>query len=390
MTGRVIQIPIAGSIAQRAGHGGHAWVFLQYLLGLRQLGYEPLFLDRLTPSMCQDPFGRPSPSRSSRAISWFVEVMRSAGLEDSYSLILGQHGETVGLPRSTVLKRVAEAPFLLNFMGFMTDEDVLAAAQRRIFVDIDPGFGQMWRELELHDLFAGHDSFVTIAENIGQPGCTVPTCGLDWITTRQPVVLDSWPPIRGASVFTSVGSWRGPYDAIEYNGHRYGLRVHEFRRFASLPTLADADFELALEIDDADRADSDLLRRGRWRLVDPRRVASHPRLYQAYIQRSGAELLVSKGMYVDTWSGWFSDRSICYLASGKPVLAQDTGFTRNYPTGRGLLSFANVAEAAAGAEEICGNYQTHSVAARELARDHFDARHVLRGLFSKLGGALDG
>jgi hypothetical protein len=354
------------------------------LLGFRELGYEPLFIDRLTPSMCQDRSGRYSGLRRSQAIRWFIDVMHGSGLDGSYALLL-ENGETVGLPRKSVLERVAAAPFLINVMGFITDEELLSAAQTRIFLDIDPGFGQMWRELGLHNLFASHDGFVTIAENIGLPGCTVPTCGLEWITTRQPVALRSWPSVDGGSAFTSVVSWRGPYDPIYYNGNKYGLRVHEFRKFARLPRLTGAEFELALEIDGADQRDIEVLRSASWRLEDPRRVAGNPWSYRDYIQRSGSELLVSKGMYVDTWSGWFSDRSICYLASGKPVLAQDTGFTRSYPTGRGLLSFTDLEEAVSGVEQISRDYSAHSAAARALAEEYFDSRTVLARLLSKLG-----
>jgi hypothetical protein len=184
-----------------------------------------------------------------------------------------------------------------------------------------------------------------------------------------------------------VVSWRGPYDPIYYNGNKYGLRVHEFRKFARLPRLTGAEFELALEIDGADQRDIEVLRSASWRLEDPRRVAGNPWSYRDYIQRSGSELLVSKGMYVDTWSGWFSDRSICYLASGKPVLAQDTGFTRSYPTGRGLLSFTDLEEAVSGVEQISRDYSAHSAAARALAEEYFDSRSVLARLLSKLGAA---
>src|SRR5207247_8933994 len=125
-------------------------------------------------------------------------------------------------------------------MGCLNDEVILSAARRRVFVDIDPGFGQMWRELALCDLFAGHDDFVTIGENIGRPQCTIPTCGLNWITTKQPVVLEHWPQQDAqppGDRFTSIGAWRGPYDSIEFGGRKYGLRAHEFRRFVDLPRI---------------------------------------------------------------------------------------------------------------------------------------------------------
>lgn len=378
-------IAVAGSIAQRAGYGGHAWALLQYLLGFRGLGYEPVFVDTLTPKMTSDANGRPSRAVQSRYVRWLEEVMSWAGLERSYALLLEDGSGSVGLSRKETLDRVARSPLLLNVMGFLTDEEVLAAARRRVFLDIDPGFGQMWKELGLADPFRGHDDFVTIAESIGRPGCTIPACGLDWIATPQPIVLDLWPRTRDGSSFTSVGSWRGPYDPVEYRGRRYGLRAHEFRRFVDLPGRAAQPFELALDIDDADAADVERLRRGSWRLVDPRRAAGSLAAYRRYIQGSKAELMVAKGMYVDTRSGWFSERSVCYLASGKPVLAQDTGFASHHPVGEGLLSFADIEEAIAGVNEICAGYDRHAGAARALAEDQFNSRKVLGGLLEKLG-----
>ena len=134
-------------------------------------------------------------------------------------------------------------------MGYLRDEEILGCASRRIFLDIDPGFGQFWNELGLHRPFAGYDTYVTIGLNIGRPDCTVPTCGLDWIVTPQPVVLEWWPPsdVPGES-FTTIASWRGAYGPVEFQGKSYGLRVHQFRRFVDLPGLTGRPFELALAI----------------------------------------------------------------------------------------------------------------------------------------------
>src|SRR5581483_11001291 len=280
-------IAIAGSIAQRRGHAGHAWVFLQYLLGLRSLGYEPIFIDQLTPEMCIDASGRYSPELRKRSIDWLAEVMQSCGLGTSYCLLL-EDGSSLGLCRAEVLKQLARSPALVNVMGFLDDPEVLAASQRRIFFDIDPGFGQMWRELGLADVFSGHDQFVTNAENIGEADCTVPTCGLSWITTKPPVELSLWPPAEGGSAITTVASWRGPFASLRYNGRTYGLRAHEFRRFTDLPQLVGEPFELALDIEDSDQRDIELLGRSGWRLVEPARAAGTIDRYRRYIQKSKA------------------------------------------------------------------------------------------------------
>src|ERR671937_2601509 len=188
-------IAIAGSVAQRTGYGGHAWALLQYALGFRRLGYEVLFIDRLTPEMAADRSGRHPKALTRQCIDWFVGVMRWAGLEGSYALLLDGDDGSVGLSRAETLKRVGDSQLLLNIMGFITDEAILEAAPRRAFLDIDPGFGQMWSELGLANPFQGHDAFVTVGENIGSPECRIPTCSLDWVTTPQPIALDLWPPV---------------------------------------------------------------------------------------------------------------------------------------------------------------------------------------------------
>jgi hypothetical protein len=377
---------VCGSVAQRPGNGGHTWVFLQYLLGLRDLGWDAVFVDRLEPEMCLDARGRPCPVEESTNLRYFDEIMRRFGLDEAYALLYDGSKQSRGLSREELSRRVEASALLLNVNGFVTDEDVLGHARLRVFLDIDPGFGQMWRELGLHDGFRGHDAYVTVGENIGSPGCTIPTCGLEWITTPQPVVLDLWPAqTDGGEHFTSVASWRGPFGPIEYEGKTYGLRVHEFRKFVELPSLSRQSFEVALDIDRAEVDDLALLRANGWALADPSTVAGDPWAYRRYVQRSKAELMIAKNMYVESRSGWFSDRSICYLASGKPVLAQETGFTRLYPTGEGLLAFATLDEALAGAEEIAREYERHSRAARALAEERFDSRRVLGHLLERLG-----
>jgi hypothetical protein len=287
-----------------------------------------------------------------------------------------------------VLDEAGRAAIVLNVNGFFADEEVLSRAAMRVFLDIDPGFMHMWRALGLHDAFTGHDAYVTIGESVGSPECTIPTGGIDWLTTPQPVVLEHWPRAEGAGRgFTSVGSWRGPFGPVEYEGEIYGLRVHEFRRFAELPRLVAAPFEIALDIDEADERDVELLRAGGWALRDPREVASDPWTYRDYVQSSSAELMVAKNMYVRSRSGWFSDRSICYLASGRPVLAQDTGFTRHHPAGEGLLAFSTLEEAVEGAGRIAGDYEAHARAARALAEERFESGRVLRKLLEGLGVA---
>jgi hypothetical protein len=358
-------------------------VFLQYLLGFRRLGWDAFFVDWLDPSMYEGPLER------SPGTAYLRGVMEQSGLGASYTLLNRQTGRSIaGLPRDEIVARARGASFLLNVMGYLDDEEILACARRRVFLDIDPGFGQMWHELGLHEAFAGHDDHVTIGENIGRLGCSLPTCGLRWLTSRQPVVLELWPAqAEGSDRFTSVATWRGAYAPIEFRGERYGLRAHEFRKFAELPRLTSRQFELALDIHEAEVQDRALLSEHGWRVVEPGAVAGDPDRYRAYIADSRAEFTVAKGMYVKTGSGWVSDRSICYLASGKPVLAQDTGLDALYPVGEGLLAFRTLDEALAGVEALERDYEGHARAARRLAEAYFDSDKVLGRLVESLGSA---
>lgn len=379
-------IAVAGSVAQRPRRGGHTWVFLQYLLGFRRLGWDVLFLDRLEPDMCVDDRGAPSLPQSSVNMRYLETVMDRFDLGGSWALLFDAGREVFGMDRALLLEKLRASAFLLNVMGFVDDEVVLAAVPRRVFLDIDPGFGQMWQALGLHELFRDHDDYVTIGENIGRPDCLIPTCGIDWKTTKQPVVLDEWPMHEGGGdAFTSVGSWRGPFGPIGYRGRTFGLRVHEFRRFVDLPRLTGERFEVALDIDDADSADRDLLAEHGWRAADPMVVAGDPDSYRSYVGGSRGELMVAKNMYVQSNSGWFSDRSICYLASGRPVVAQDTGLAGLLPVGEGLLTFSTVDEAAAAITAVTADWPRHSKIARAVAEEHFASDGVLGSLLDRLG-----
>jgi hypothetical protein len=376
------RIVVCGAVAQKPFQAGHTWQYLQYLLGFRRLGYDVLLLDRLEGEI----------AANDRRLAYLADALGSAGLDGAWSVALDD-GHHAGMPRRAALDFVSGTDLLLNVMGYCTDEAVLSVAPRRVFLDTDPGFGQMWHALGLADIFTGHDVHVTIAERIGAADCPIPDCGIEWVTTRQPVVLDSWPAVdlpRGPVTFSSVASWRGAYGPVDYDGHRYGLRVHEFRRFMGLPRATRHRFDLAVDMHPADSADRLALEAARWRLVKPSSVASSPDEYRRFVQRSSAELMVAKGMYVDTRSGWFSERSACYLASGRPVLAQDTGLRDLYPVGEGLLAFSTFEEAVGAVEAIAADRERHAAAARALAEEYFDSDRVLKRLLDLVDAAVPG
>ena len=184
-----------------------------------------------------------------------------------------------------------------------------------------------------------------------------------------------------------MGSWRGPYGPVEWRGTTYGLKVHEFRKIVELPRRADARFELALAIDDADGRDRRLLTENRWHILDPNGVAGTPDAFRTFVQESGAEFSVAQGVYVGTRSGWFSDRTARYLASGRPALVQDTGLEPSVPVGEGLVVFRTLEEAVAGVGEISRNYGVHASAARSFAETYLDSDKVLEDLLVRAGVA---
>jgi hypothetical protein len=372
-------VVIAGGVFRRVSSGGHVWVFAQYVRGLRRLGYRTVFIDKLTAGEQLDP-GR------SPALEQAVDLLGGA---EAIAVLDAQGESVLGLARDHAERLCRRADALLNVMGYLTEPGLLDGPARRVFVDLDPGFAQMWHALGLADVLAGHDVFVTVGTRIGQPGSSVPTCGLPWVATLPPVVLDDWPawPGRPDGPVTSVVSWRGPFGPIEYDGRTYGLRVHEFRRFVQLPSRCPDRFELALDIAAADEKDRVALCANGWQLVSPEAVAGDPYRYRRYIATSKAELMIAKNMYVATRGGWFSDRSALYLASGRPVAAQDTRWTEALPSGTGLVAFDDVDGAAAAMADLNDRYRDHCEAARFLAEEHFDSDVVLGRLLENIGVA---
>jgi hypothetical protein len=361
-------VVVAGALANKPGQAGEAWVKLSWARGLQRLGIDVWFVEQLAESMAGDE----------RPPAWFRGVTERFGLAERAALIQG--GETIVGPSLDELARVAAEATLVNISGHLTDPRLFQSFRRRVMVDIDPGFTQFWHAEGLPGAnVAGHDAYFTIGERIGRDDCPIPTAGIDWHPVRQPVVLEDWPPVEvgEGDRFTTIATWRGPFGPVEHGGRTYGLKVHEFRKFVELPERSQQRFEIALDFHPADQGDVDSLREHGWGIADPGVVAGDPEAMRAYVQGSSAEFSAAQGMYVDTACGWFSDRSVRYLASGKPVLVQDTGFSDTLPVGEGLLAFSTLEEAVACADDIADRYPEHCAAAREIAERYFDARQVL-------------
>lgn len=381
-------VVVAGALANKPGNGGEAWVRLSWLLGLRRLGYDVLFVEQLSPGACVDTKGAPAPVAGSHNLAFFRAVVDRFGLSSTSSLIYDDGAEVFGVPEDELLARAEVAVALVNLSGHLTYPPLLRRLQRKIYVDLDPGFTQYWHAAGQPLGLEHHDEHLTVGGNVGTGACPIPTRGLHWRHVRPPVVLDEWSPGSGGDGrFTTVGSWRGAFGPITWDGLTFGLKVHEFRKFVQLPTQAAGTFEIALDIHPADAADRSSLERHGWQLVHPRRVAADPDAFRAYVRGSGAEFSVAQGIYVETNSGWLSDRTAAYLAAGRPALVQDTGFSRTLPTGEGLLCFTTMQEAVAGAREIRGAYDRHSRAARAIAEAYFDSDVVLGGLLDDPDGS---
>ena len=366
---------VAGALANKLGSGGEAWVRMSWVRGLRELGIDTWFVEELDPAA----------EAQEQRTNWFRNVTRAFGLEDRAALLVGDQA-VVG-PDLEELRAAAGESVLVNISGHLDLPQLRQEFRQRVMVDIDPGFTQFWHAQGLTGAkVAGHDLHYTIGELIGTEVCSIPTAGIEWRKVRQPVVLSDWPVSDGeCGRFTTIATWRGPFGAIEHAGKTYGLKVHEFRKFLALPQRAGHHFEIALDIHPGDSADLHSLREHGWEIVDPSAVAGDVESFRAYVRGSGAEFSVAQGVYVESLSGWFSDRTTRYLAAGRPALVQDTGFSRTLPSGDGLVPFTTLREAAEGAADIVARYEQHSHAARRIAEECFSSDVVLSRFCEEIG-----
>jgi aminoglycoside phosphotransferase len=340
-----VRILVAGMVAGDPHQGGATWAVLQYVLGLEQLGHEV----------------------------WLVDPAEPSNEIEAYFAALD-----VG-PRASLGRYDGPVPdVLVNISGMLRDERVLGRTPIRVYLDLDPVFNQLWHAQGVHAGLEGHTHYVTVGRH-------VPPTGHDWIDTLPPVVLERWPVAERieTDAFTTVGNFRA-YGSIEHEGVRYGQKAHSLRPLLELPRLSDERFALALDIH-PDEPDLAVLREHGWELLDPRRVAGTPPGYAAFVRGSKAELGIAKEGYVVSASGWFGDRSAAYLASGRPVVAQDTGFGERLPTGAGLFAFRDTDGVLAAIEALRFDYARHARAARAIAEEHLDSRRVLTRLLREVG-----
>jgi hypothetical protein len=382
------KILLSGAFANKPFNGGNAWTRMSWVSGFQRVGFDVLFVEQIDSRNCVDANGAVTAFENSVNLAYFKTGMEQFGLSQHCSLICDQGQKVYGLPLEELQKKAKQASFIFNLSGHLVQAELMNSAGCKIYFDDDPGFTQFWDAAGNSGArLAGHDFYFTLGANIGAPDCSIPTNGTHWRHTRPPVVLDDWPvrPHRVCNRFTTVASWRGAYGPIQHNGHTFGLKVHEFRKFIEVPRRNRAKFEIALQINPADKKDLDALIACGWCLVDPKATCGSPDAFRNYVETSSAEFSAAQGVYVDTNSGWFSDRTVRYLASGRPALVQDTGFSRHYPVGEGLLAFRTLEEAVEGAARIERDYQRHCRAARKIAEEYFDSDNVIRQLAKEIG-----
>jgi hypothetical protein len=386
MSGKKLTILFSGMIAADPFQGGATWAVMQYILGLHRLGHDVYFVEPV-PAQSVRPAG--SPLEASDNARYFHWVNREFSLRGRAALLAAGTRQTVGVPYDDVRQWAARADMLINVSGMLADPALIEPIPRRVYLDLDPAFVQLWHATQGVDMrLDAHTHFVTVGRNIGSPPCTVPTCGRDWVTTAPPVVLEHWPVtgLMKRDALTTIANWRG-YGSIEHGGVHYGQKAHSLRRFIDLPRRTRERFELALSIDPGDAADIEALRQNGWKLVDPREVAASPLWYAVFVRGSKAEFGVAKSGYVASRCGWFSDRSACYLASGRPVIAQETGWTDGLPTGEGLFSFETAEDVLCAIDALNSDYEKHRRAARAIAETYFNSDVVLPRLLEAVGAA---
>lgn len=387
MPRRTTTIVVAGAVANKYQSGGEAWVRMSWLRGFEALGHDTWFIEQLDSASCTNANGDSCSPSDSKQVAYFDQVMSWFQISDRCTLLID--GRPVRGPSIDELKSRLAGAHLINISGHLTTPSIFENFATRSHIDIDPGFTQFWHAERIGDAHLEvHDLHFTIGENIGLESCSIPAAGIDWIPIRQPVVIDDWPlqPTPTDPRFTTIGNWRGPYGSVEFDGQVFGLKLHEFRKMMDLPRRTPARLELAMAIHDGDHIDRHLLVDNGWILSDPILASATPESFRAFVQESAAEFSVAQGIYVATNSGWFSDRTVRYLASGRPAVVQNTGFADHLPTGDGLLGFSDVDEAAAALTEVSLKYEHHAASARRIAVDYFSAEVVLPAVLDRIAG----
>jgi hypothetical protein len=369
---------LVGVYLVRGPMGGLSWHYLQYAVGLAALGHDVYMIEDSDDHEwgCYDPVRDVVNADPTYGLAYADRVCRRLGLADRWAYHDVHGGGWRGPAAPGIEATIRGADLFLNISGAHVMRPWLMDVPARAFVDTDPAFRQIRTLTEPDEarLAREHTSFHTFGERFGEPDCRIPDDGLPWKATRQPVVLDAWPvtePPAGAA-FTTVMRWDS-YAVREWGDLKLEMKSRSMEPYLDLPAKARAPLEIGFG---GPGPEDDLRARG-WRIRNPFEVSPDPWAFQDYISKSAGEFTVAKHGYVSTRSGWFSERSAGYLASGRAVITEDTGFSSLIPIGEGLISFSDPATALEGIETVLSDPQRHGRAARQLAEEYFDARKVL-------------
>lgn len=367
---------------------GIAWQAIHYLVGLRRLGWDVFYVEDSGASP-YDPRHATRTEDHTYALQYIGGAMDRFGLADRWAYVEGVSGRVHGLSRARLDALYREAAGILNLCGATAPRAEHRQGARLIYVETDPVYEQVQiaaGTTTSEGFLASHDVLFTYGENLGAPDCPVPLERFKWLTTRPPVLVEEWPAPTGPgpAVFTSIASWENRGKDVTFRGETWRWSKHvNFLRFLELPRRAPQRIRLAM--DPGDEAVRARLVAAGWELTDPAPLSGDIDAYRDFIASSRGELTVAKDIYVRPRSGWFSDRSVCYLAAGRPVVTQDTGFGKYVPTGEGLFAYSTLEEAVDALARVDTDYARHSAAARRVAAEHFTAERVLARLLADAG-----
>ncbi len=369
--------------------GGVAWDYLQYPIGLLKLGHDVYYHEDTWswPSQPVEKTYTQDPKYSVGYIEDFLEKY-APGLRERWHY-LHLHETSFGMSREQFDEVAASADLFLNISGACMIPENLSGACLKVFLDTDPGYNQImmterfaWSENvdRWCSSVDAHDRHFTYAENINGPDCLVPRLDYAWKTTRMPISIEHWEHLarfRQAGPWTTVMTWNAFKGKLIYKGVEYGSKGAEFDKLMKLPAMVNVPLKVAVG---GVNAPLERLSHAGWQVADGPEATVTPAMYQDFIASSRGEISAAKQVYVELRTGWFSCRSAGYLAAGRPVVVQDTGFTPLIASGEGIIAFKTVEEAALGLMEIEGEYDRHAEAALELARQYFDSSRVLKNL----------
>ena len=384
MNAQSLKIIVLGYIV-RGPLAGFAWHHAQYVMGLSRLGHDVYYLeDSEDYPACYDPTRHITNADPSYGLEFIARTFERLGLEPRWAYYDAHTSRWFGPCAEKVGAICDSAHVILNLSGVNPLRSWVGGIPKRVFVDTDPVFTQIRHltDRSAHDLVAQHTAYFSFGENIGSEDCQIPDDGFRWQPTRQPIVLDAWPQAepRPQGRYTTVMQWDS-YQTTEYKGRYYGMKSLTLEPYLDLPSKTRVELELALGSANAPR---ELLREHGWKIINPLVISRTVDSYRKYLQASKAEFSVAKHGYVTTRSGWFSERSACYLASGRPVIMQDTGFTPILKTDAGLFPFHSMEGACAAIEAVEADYKRQCDAAREIGQDYFDSDVVLGNLIDAI------